>query len=355
MYDFSRQLQAFHDEHVRLTEAQRKDIRRRRDANRDRIIGGLEGLEKPAPVEWINQGGYAMKTMTQSPENDVESLYDIDMGVVFDTEDAKGPRTTKGWVRDAIAKRATNLKNVPEAKPKCVRVVYADGYQCDFPVFRRLGDGSYEIAVSDDWITSDPQAVNRWFEEQVERLSPDEDGAYQLRRIVRFVKYIAKTHARRRRTKFPAGLIATALAVECYSPAAGRDDIALYETLSRLSIRSASASVMANGIVISDDKDVDRIKRLVEQANDAVEELGALFGGDATEDDARRAWGTVFRHSFFDVDTSKASLSAPSILGRVPASTLAAALTGEEAERRAAAAVRAIERRDGGNKPWTQC
>ena len=48
--------------------------------------------------------------MTQPPENDEESRYDIDLGVVFEEDDAAGPRTTRDWVRDAIARKATNLK-----------------------------------------------------------------------------------------------------------------------------------------------------------------------------------------------------------------------------------------------------
>ena len=82
MYDFSADLKSFHDLHVRLSNPQQADMRRRRNANRDRIIAGLAELGKPAMIERINQGGYAMRTMTQPPEGDEESRYDIDMGVV---------------------------------------------------------------------------------------------------------------------------------------------------------------------------------------------------------------------------------------------------------------------------------
>ena len=116
MYDFSKEIAKFHEDHVRLTNNQRADMRKRRDANLDRIKAGLGELDKPSLAETITQGGYAQKTMTQPPEVDQESRYDIDLGVVFEQDDAAGPRTTRNWVRDAIIRKATNLKNTPETK-----------------------------------------------------------------------------------------------------------------------------------------------------------------------------------------------------------------------------------------------
>src|SRR5206468_12100727 len=133
--------------------------------NLERVEHGLDELDKPGFVETINQGGYPQKTMTQPPEADQESRYDIDLGVVFEADDAAGPRTTRGWVRDAIARKATNMKNEPESKKKCVRVIYSAGYQCDFPVFRRRANQSgwsYELSSGDEWVASDPQSMNVW-------------------------------------------------------------------------------------------------------------------------------------------------------------------------------------------------
>jgi len=102
MYDFSAQISSFHSNHVRLSNPQRADMKRRRENNLERIVKGLDELEKPAFKDTINQGGYAQKTMTQPPEADQESRYDIDLGVVFEDDDALGPRTTRDWVRQAI-------------------------------------------------------------------------------------------------------------------------------------------------------------------------------------------------------------------------------------------------------------
>ncbi len=342
-------------------------MKRRRETNLDRIKRGLEDAEKPPVVDTINQGGYAQKTMTQPPEADQDSRYDIDLGVVFEKSEASGPRTTRNWVRNAIASKATNMKYDPETKMKCVRVVYSDGYQCDFPVFRRSwteAGWKHELSAGDEWVTSDPAAMNKWIETHVSAKSPETSGSYQLRRIIRLGKFYAKTHAKRLGLKFPGGLIATALFIEAYIAAEGRDDESFRETLRILSHRSKHSPVYADGVQVSDDKDTDRIGRLIEQAKASVEELDKLNSEDAGDADAKQAWKKVFRHSFFDseqraANNAAAPLEKKSALGAglaapMIASAAAAALTDAEKADRAQAALEAKRSSGGGNKPWAQ-
>ncbi|MDF3907609.1 cyclic GMP-AMP synthase DncV-like nucleotidyltransferase [Paracoccus sp. AS002] len=360
MYDYSKKVGEFHEDHVRLTNDERSDMRKRRETNLKRVRDGLAELGKPEVAETINQGGYAQKTMTQPPEADDESRYDIDLGVVFEEDDAAGPRTTRNWVRDAIAKKATNMRYEPESKKKCVRVVYADGYQCDFPVFRRKWKETgwaYELSSGDEWVASDPRSMNSWIDLQVSAKSPELTGSYQLRRLIRFVKFFCKVHAHRVGKKYPSGLVATALAIECYSAQEGRDDLSLRETLRGLSNRSKYSPVLANGCQVSDDKDVDRIQRLIDEAKAAVEHLDGLNGDDVTAKDARKAWKKVFRHSFFDepetATNALAGLETKSALS-TPALSLAAisGLTQEVRAERMQSAVDARIGQGGGSKPW---
>lgn len=369
MYDFSKRICKFHDDHVRLTNDQRAAMRRRRETNLERIECGLKENNKPALVETINQGGYAQKTMTQPPENDQQSRYDIDLGVVFEEDDAASPRTTRNWVRDAIACKATNLKNDPETKKKCVRVVYSEGYQCDFPVFRRSWTGAvwkYELSSGDEWISSDPAAMNKWIETTVATKSPEKSGSYQLRRIIRLGKFFSKTHSSRLDRKFPGGLVATALFIEAYMSVEGRDDEAFRETLRTLSNRSKYSPVYANGIQISDDKDIDRIGRLIEQAKDSVRELDKLDASNTTHSGANKIWKTVFCHSFFkeeakdagnDSSTSlekKSALAGVGLAAPFLGSQAAAALSDSEKMSRMEAAVSARKESGSGGKPWSK-
>ena len=369
MYDFSKQISSFHSNHVRLSNPQRADMKRRRETNLERIETGLKELEKPSFKETINQGGYAQKTMTQSPEADQDSRYDIDLGVVFEKDDANGPRTTRDWVRQAIARKATNMKNNPVTKKKCVRVVYADGYQCDFPVFRRRWTDvgwQYELSSGDEWVASDPAAMNQWIEREVSWKSPETSGSYQLRRIIRMGKFFTKTHAARLKRSFPGGLVATALFIECYVSDDGRDDRSFRETLRNLSQRSKHSPVYANGIQVSDDKDTDRIGRLIEQAKESVRELDKLDADDATDTDANKIWKTVFRHSFFEISTKdaancasapfekKSAIGGAGLAAPFVASTAAAALSDSEKQSRMEAAVSARKESGSGGKPWSK-
>lgn len=363
MYDFSKDISNFHANQVRLTNDQRADMKSRRETNLERIENGLNEMDKPAVAETINQGGYAQKTMTQPPENDQESRYDIDLGVVFEKNDASGPRTTRNWVRDAIARKATNMKNNPETKKKCVRVVYADGYQCDFPVFQHIG-GKYELSSGDEWEGSDPAAMNKWIETQVAAKSPETSGSYQLRRIIRMGKFYSKTHASRLNRKFPSGLVATALFIEAYVLIEGRDDESFRETLRAISYRSKHSPVYANGVQVSDDKDTDRIERLIEQAKTSVAELDKLDANDTTDADARKAWKSIFRHSFFDevkevANSASTPLEQKSAFGAglaapMIASAAAAALSDTEKSDRARAALEAKQESGVRNKPWAR-
>ena len=296
----------FQFEHVALTAAEKKDMENKRELNLSRAQRGLEANNKPAIVKTINQGGKAMDTMTHQPEGDTASRYDIDMGVVFEEDDAIGALTTRRWIADAISEAAPNsMVNDPEVKPKCVRVTYSNGYQCDFPVFRRIASGDtyrYQVSIGSDWVDSDPGAVNKWFRNAVKENSPETDGDYQLRRIVRLAKYFAKVRVLKTGKKFPAGLLVTALVVNNYVPVGNRDDESFYKTL--IAIRDSlrwSKQVSIDGMLITDSKDAVRLDRLV----DAIEKVKADLKRVVDEDDLTnqqvfKAWKRVFSHSYFD-------------------------------------------------------
>src|ERR1700722_9220307 len=103
--DCSKDLLAYHFDEVTLPQEERNLMRDRRDANRKRILTGLEEMEEPKPLEFCKQGSYAMKTMVHHPDR----IYDIDDGVYFDKDALKGPNggeksayEARCMVRDAV-------------------------------------------------------------------------------------------------------------------------------------------------------------------------------------------------------------------------------------------------------------
>ena len=152
----------------------------------------------------------------------------------------------------------------------------------------------------------------------------------------------------------------TALAVECYQPVKRRDDEAFYRTFDALKGRSEFAPVWANGVVISDLKDFDRIRRLHDAAAEAAGTLKPLAENpkEVSEADARKAWKKVFRHSFFEqaAKLALAGLEQKSALSS-PAALVGPALVGlGEADRfrRAEAAARDLEERAKPLRPWAE-
>ncbi|WP_270375763.1 cyclic GMP-AMP synthase DncV-like nucleotidyltransferase [Marinicauda sp. Alg238-R41] len=292
--------------HINLTQTQLADIRSKRDANLKRLKSGLEAEGYPEFCETINQGGYAMRTMTQQPEAENDFRWDIDMGIVFDEDDVIGARRTRQRVCDALTHKSGALAKAPEIKNKCVRVAYSDGYQVDFPTFYKASSGGYYVSIGDDWVQSDPAAVNQWFEERVSALSPEESGL-QLRRIVRMVKYFSKVRSLVS-GKMPSGLLASALTVENYVPAEGKDDESFRATVAAIAkMLERSSNVYADGFLITDTKDGPRLERFKDACAKAEEWLEGI---DNQTDAAkiRASWKKVFRHSYFDSDDAKKSL-----------------------------------------------
>lgn len=303
----------FRKKYIDLTREQLNEIREKRDRNLERLKAGLKEKGYPSIAGTINQGGYAMKTMTQQPQNDTDTRWDIDLGVVFAEGDAQGAKTMRTKVHTALVCKTAAFSNEPELKNKCVRITYSDGYQVDFPVFQlkqQAGRLQYEVSIGDAWIKSDPEAINSWFEERLKALSPADDAS-QLRYLVRIVKYYCKVRGLVS-GKMPGGLLATALTVNNYVPVAGRIDESFRLTLDGIAKSlKVSTSVHANGVQVSDDKDTARLKRLANDCENAVKWLSDI--SDETEPTKiRSAWKKVFKHSFFESDEAKKALNEDS-------------------------------------------
>lgn len=246
-----------------------------------------------------------MKTMVQPPEVSPQTQYDIDTGVAFKSQDSASPRTTRNWVRDALNQDTQGFKKEATSKKNCVRVEYSDGKQCDFPVFKielsNGGERTYYLSSGEEWVASDPKSMTEWFEDTSLTKSPKDDESQQLRRIVRLFKQYCKTHQKLKVSKFPSGLLSTALAVECYEAAPGRDDLSFKKLLDRLSVRPAELPVIADGKNVCRSKDFEKISRVIDKAKQSVIDLNPLDDMENSNDKlAADCWNMVFRHSFFE-------------------------------------------------------
>ena len=305
MFDCSKDLRAYHNQQVTLPKVEQDKMRDRRDANRSRLCKGLAKAGKPAPIEFVKQGSYAMKTMIWDPDND----YDIDDGVYFRKEDLVGRRgaemtslQARQMVRDAVDDG--RFKKAPEVRPNCVRVYYEAGYHVDLPVYRRVvtstifGDAThYELAASSGWKRSDAREVTGWYEDE---RSKSADGQ-QMRRDNRYLKKYARS-----RHSWRAGILSgfgiSVLVVERFRHHE-REDRALYDTMVAIRDRlnwylQIAHPVTPDDYITSGPNDA-RARRFRDRLTDAINALQPLFGADCTRERALKCWDKVFATTFF--------------------------------------------------------
>ena len=307
MYNCHKQLKAFHDDRVTLTEAMKQGMRERRRANQNRLAKGLEKAEKPKPLKHVQQGSYAMHTMVQS-EYDAS---DIDDGAVFSKGALVGPRggeytptDAKNMVRDALDDGS--FKTPPKVHTNCVRVLYNDGFTLDIPVYREVTgffETYYELA-STNWKRSEPEGVTNWFNTQVIEKSPDTTNGRQMRRIVKLLKAWSKS---RKSWNMPSGFILSKLTDEVYykdTSLLERDDKALLQTMEGIKGRLDSSlvvhhPVMRGETITKTDNDANMVE-IRDRLAGAIQTLSVLRKADCTEIDALKALRDLFNTDYFD-------------------------------------------------------
>jgi len=336
MFNCAKDVWAYHDQDVTLPKTEQDAMRDRRNTNRTRLRNGLAKAGNPAPLEFVKQGSYAMKTMVRDPDSD----YDIDDGVYFRKEDLVGERgaemtslQARQMVRDAVDDG--KFKKAPEVRSNCVRVFYEKGYHVDLPVYRRVVVSTvlvekvhYELAASSGWKRSDARDVTDWYEDE---RSNSADGV-QLRRINRELKKYARS-----RYSWRSGILSgfgiSVLVTErlCHH---AREDRALYDTMvairDRLNWNLQVAHPVTPDDYITSGPDDARARSFRDKLTEAISTLRPLFEFDCTRERALKCWDKVFATTFFSErleEEQRAAVAAPAIINSAAllSSTTAAA------------------------------
>lgn len=353
MYNNHSDILAFHNDEVTLPQSERREMRERRDTNRQRQKHGLRRDGQPAPSGFQSQGSYAHRTMVQQPDKD----YDIDDGTYFRKAALKGPKGGNKTARDAkeMVRKALHddrFNKAPEVRTNCVRVYYSAGYHVDVPVYRTVTKTNffgeqqtrYEIASS-DWKESDPVEVTRWFNRENKRQSPDTTNGRQLRRVTRMLKAFARSRESWRSRIATGFMITTLIVGECYRKNATREDKALYDTMvairDRLQRSLEIAHPTVDGEWLTRGWNDGRAKFLLKRLESALVTLRVLFRPGCTRAQALKAWDKVFDTTFFSERVDNKIASSGKARSGVTASIL---IRGSEK----AAAERPVDKRGGG-------
>lgn len=206
MNDLSKLFSTFNEKIV-LTDTYKENIRRGRDALREKINTYYidKGLIAP---KHSSQGSFHMHTAIMPKE---EEDFDLDNGVYlqgYAIDQTNWPVPTSVH-KDILSAVEDHTKEIAD-KDTCVRVNYQDNYHIDLPIYIMGKDGlgkdvAYLAHTTKDWQISDPKAFSDWFTEKVK------EHGKELRRTVRYLK--TGTHNNSINLK---GITITILASECF-------------------------------------------------------------------------------------------------------------------------------------------
>lgn len=155
--------------------------------------------------------------------------FDLDSGVYlqgYSTDQYTWPSINEvhNWVYDGV-KNHTN--SGAEKGNACIRVVYADAYHIDFPIYIMGEENGQEVAFLahkvSGWTLSDPKAFTQWFQDAVNT------HGTQLRNVVKYLKAWNEY----KEVGFKS-IALTILVAEEFKEIESRDDKSLLETVIKI-------------------------------------------------------------------------------------------------------------------------
>jgi hypothetical protein len=207
-------------ETIKLGQTKVDNLRRSRDAIRDRIINYYNRKEL-FPPEFCGQGSFKVKTGINQSDED----YDIDYGVYLKhLPDNRGdwpkPKDCHKEIYEAVDGH-TDIP--PEDKHACVRVRYKQEYHVDLSIYGE-GEGKIYLARTDSgqWEENNPKLFTQWFLDKL-KVSGE-----QLRNVC---KYIKKWSYYNGWIDDISGFLITILTGDHFYSHKDRDDISVFETL----------------------------------------------------------------------------------------------------------------------------
>ena len=291
------------DNVIKLSKSKKGKLRTSRDNLRKHVKSYFTDHDW-GEIKFHSQGSFALDTnlnsIPSSEDGDREE-YDIDDGAYCICKEVDKPAvsTFHNRVKEAVS----GITEETIDKNTCVRVVYADGYHVDIPMYWIDSMTSNTVPQlahkSKGYIISDPMAFSDWVSGKI---SDSRDG--QLRRIIRYFKaWVDYREYRNTQIKLPSGFILTILACNNYVSNT-RDDLSfsktakqVYNTLS-LNYACYRPTPPTNEELLSSkgydkEKILSELKTLSDKAEKAIEETSAV--------ETTRIWQSVFGDRFPDI------------------------------------------------------
>jgi hypothetical protein len=215
---------------ISLTQEQIEDARDKKDKLLDLIKPELfSSLETPVK-HWL-QGSYKNHTLIRPIKKGNE--FDIDVGIYIlcnAEEEGLSALEVKNLNRQVLEWFVSNRPEakLEDTKTSCERLSYPSSFHIDIPIYYFDSEaGVCKLATQDDeWIDSDPKALQDWFNNKTSTLSSN--SLSQLRRVIKYLKTWTAIKGKDDGITIPS--IAITVLVASYYIEADDDDNSFIET-----------------------------------------------------------------------------------------------------------------------------
>lgn len=175
---------------ISLTPEQMEDARGKKDKLLELIKPELSTSLETSVKHWL-QGSYKNHTLIRPIQKGDE--FDIDVGVYIlcnAEEEGLSALGVKNLNRQVLEWFVSNRPeaNLEDSKTSCERLSYPSSFHLDIPIYYFDRDANVcKLATQDDeWIDSDPKALQDWFDNKTSTLSSS--SLSQLRRVIKYLK-----------------------------------------------------------------------------------------------------------------------------------------------------------------------
>ena len=175
---------------ISLTPEQIEDARGKKDKLLELIKPELSSSLETTVKHWL-QGSYKNHTLIRPIQKGNE--FDIDVGIYIlcnAEEEGLSALEVKNLNRQVLEWFVSNRPEakLEDSKTSCERLSYPSSFHIDIPIYYfDSGADVCKLATQDDeWIDSDPKALQDWFNNQTSTLSSK--SLPQLRRVIKYLK-----------------------------------------------------------------------------------------------------------------------------------------------------------------------
>ena len=288
------------DKVIRLTQSKKNKLQISRDNLRVHIKKYFKDHGWGC-VKFHSQGSFVLdtnlNTIPGNSDNEREE-YDIDDGVYYICKENERPTVATFHAR--VKEAVSDVTSETIDKNTCVRVVYADGYHVDIPMywFNSQIDRAvpYLAHKSKGYIESDPRAFGNWVSKKISYSNNN-----QLKRLIRYFKaWVDYREFCNSQVRLPSGFILTILACNNYVPN-DCDDVSfsasakeIYKALN-INYSCYRPTLPTNEELLASkgyqrDKLLNELKTLVDKTESALSETNEKRGLDI--------WQSIFGERF---------------------------------------------------------